>query len=101
MPAKFKPSERDYPRDSRGRMLQTVSKVKKWKHHYLKNASQKDLLDAINSSRTKPKHKAKYRNELVRRGVKLVYQMEDGTQIPRTRQALFDYAKENGGKFQW
>ena len=28
MPAKFKPSERDYPRDSRGRMLQTVSKVK-------------------------------------------------------------------------
>ena len=101
MPAKFKPSERDYPRDSRGRMLQTVSKVKKWKHHYLKNASQKDLLDDINSSRTKPKHKAKYRNELVRRGVKLVYQMEDGTQIPRTRQALLDYARENGGKFQW
>ena len=99
MPAKFKPSERDYPKDARGRRMSTQVQVKKWKHHYLKNQSVQTLLDAINSDRTKPKHKAKFRNELVRRGVKLVYQMEDGTQIERTQQALIDYARENGGRF--
>lgn len=101
MPAKFKPSERVYAKNSRGARMSTQPRSKNFKHYYLKNTSQQELLDAINSSRTKPKHKAKYRNELIRRGVKLVYQMEDGTQIPRTRQALLDYARENGGKFQW
>ena len=101
MPAKFKPSERVYAKNSRGARMSTQPRSKKFKHYYLKNTSQQELLDAINSSRTKPKHKAKYRNELVRRGVKLVYQMEDGTQIERTQQALIDYARENGGKFQW
>ena len=59
----------------------------------------RDRLDAINSSRTKPKHRAKYRNELVRRGIKLVYKLEDGTQLERTHQALIDYARKNGGRF--
>ena len=101
MPAKFKPSERVYAKNARGARMSTQPRSKNFKHYYLKNQSKETLFEAINSSRTKPKHKAKYRNELVRRGVKLVYQMEDGTQIPRTRQALLDYAKENGGKFQW
>ena len=99
MPAKFKPSERVYAKNSRGARMSTQPRSKNFKHYYLKNTSQQELLDAINSSRTKPKHKAKFRNELVRRGVKLVYQMEDGTQIPRTHQALIDYARENGGRF--
>ena len=101
MPAKFKPSERVYAKNSRGARMSTQPRSRSFKHYYLKNTSQQELLDAINSSRTKPKHKAKFRNELVRRGVKLVYQMEDGTQIERTQQALIDYARENGGKFQW
>ncbi len=99
MPAKFKPSDRDYPKDARGRRMNTHNPVKKWIHHYLKNQSVQTLLDAINSSRTKPKHKAKYRNELVRRGIKLVYKLEDGTQLERTHQALIDYARKNGGRF--
>tara|TARA_A100001011_G_scaffold105648_1_gene111894 strand:- start:69 stop:368 length:300 start_codon:yes stop_codon:yes gene_type:complete len=98
MPAKFKPSERDYPKDARGRRMSTQVQVKKWKHHYLKNQSVQTLLDAINSDRTKPKHRTKYRNELSRRGIKTVY-VVNGEQIERTRQALLDYARENGGRF--
>jgi hypothetical protein len=99
VPAKFKTSDRVYDKNARGVRMNTQNPVKKYKHYYLKNTSQQELLDAINSDRTKPKHKAKFRNELVRRGVKLVYQMEDGTQIPRTKQALIDYAREHGGRF--
>ena len=98
MPAKFKPSEREYPKDARGRRMNTQVQVKKWKHHYLKAQSVETLLEAINSSRTKPKHRTKYRNELARRGIKTVY-VVNGEQIERTRQALLDYAKENGGRF--
>ena len=98
MPAKFKPSDRDYPKDARGRRMSTQVQVKKWKHHYLKNQSVQTLLDAINSDRTKPKHRTKYRNELSRRGIKTVY-VVNGEQIERTRQALLDYARENGGRF--
>ena len=46
-------------------------KNKRYKHYYLKNTSKEELFDAINSSRTKPQHKQKYLNELVRRGVKI------------------------------
>ena len=99
MPAKFKPSDRVYSKNERGARMSTQPRVKKWAHHYLKNQSVQTLLDAINSSRTKPKHRAKYRNELVRRGIKLVYKLEDGTQLERTRQALIDYARKNGGRF--
>ena len=71
MPAKFKPSER-VMNFARGQRMNTASgKNKKFKHYYLKNTSKEELFDAINSSRTKPKHKQKYLNELVRRGVKI------------------------------
>lgn len=71
MPAKFKPSERIH-NFARGQRMNTASaKNKKYKHYYLKNTSKEELFDAINSSRTKPKHRQKYLNELVRRGVKI------------------------------
>ena len=71
MPAKFKPSER-IMNFARGQRMNTASgKNKKFKHYYLKNTSKEELFDAINSSRTKPKHRQKYINELVRRGVKI------------------------------
>lgn len=71
MPAKFKPSER-VMNFARGQRMNTASgKNKKYKHYYLKNTSKEELFDAINSSRTKPKHRQKYLNELVRRGVKI------------------------------
>ena len=73
MPAKFKPSERIVNR-ARGQRMNTASaKNKRFKHYYLKCTSKEELFDAINSSRTKPKHKQKYLNELVRRGVKIVW----------------------------
>jgi hypothetical protein len=96
MPAKFKESERVYRKDARGRRMSTDSqKCKMYKHYYLKQETNQTLLDAINSDRTKPKHKQKFRNELVRRGVKLVYEMPDGTQIPRTLEALQDFYSAN------
>ena len=71
MPAKFKPSER-VMNFARGQRMNTASgKNKKFKHYYLKNTSKEELFDAINSSRTKPKNKQKYLNELVRRGIKI------------------------------
>ena len=95
MPAKFKPSDRAMIRNSFGRMSIASGKTTPMVHHYLKCQSEKTLLDAINADRTKPKHKQKFRNELVRRGIKLVYQMEDGTQVERTRDALHKYYKAN------
>ena len=92
MPAKFKPSERDYPKNAFGRRMNTQTPVKKWIHYYLKEQSVKTLLDAINSDRTKPKHRIKYINEIARRGITLVYKMKDGTEVKRTGEALaIDY----------
>lgn len=74
MPAKFKPSERAMTRNSFGRMsVAKSSKTKPMVHHYLKCQSTKTLIDAINADRTKPKHKAKFVNELIRRGVVLLW----------------------------
>ena len=42
------------------------------KHDYIKCKSKEDLIDYINNGQ-KPKIKQKCRNELARRGVKLVY----------------------------
>ena len=70
MPAKFKPSERIINR-VRGQRMNTHSPVKKWKHYYLRNTPKADLFEAINSPRTKPKHRIRYINELVRRNIKI------------------------------
>ena len=71
MPAKFKPSERIINRVRGQRMNTASSKNKKYQNYWLKNTAKQELFDAINSSRTKPKHKQKFRNELVRRGIKI------------------------------
>ena len=73
MPAKFKPSEKAMSRNSFGRTVKQTSGAKKYTHYYLKCQSTKTLIDAINADRTKPKHKAKFVNELTRRGVVLLW----------------------------
>lgn len=62
MPIKFSPSFKEFKKGS----TPTI------KHDYIKNKTQEELFDYINSSNGKPKVKQKCRNELVRRGVKIV-----------------------------
>ena len=73
MPVKFKPSERAMNRNSFGRAVKQTAGPAKYVHHYLKCQSTKTIIDAINADRTKPKHRAKFVNELTRRGVVLVW----------------------------
>ena len=40
--------------------------------------SQKELFEELNKEHTKPKVKAKIRNELTRRGIKIVTRTQDG-----------------------
>jgi len=71
MPAKFKPSERIINR-VRGQKMNTAgAKSKKWQNYWLKSTAKDELFTAINSPRTKPKHRIKFLNELVRRGIKI------------------------------
>ena len=79
MPAKFKPSERVYAKNARGVRMSTQPRSKQFKHYYLKNTPKEELFEAINSSRTKPKHRQKFVNELVRRGVKIVWRKPDAS----------------------
>ena len=65
MPAKFKPSQI---------IIDRKTKKKSVQHFYLKCMPEKELFDYINSPMGKPKIKMKCRNELVRRGVKIVWQ---------------------------
>ena len=41
-------------------------------HFYVKQISQKEAFELLNNANTKPKVKQKIRNELVRRGIKIV-----------------------------
>jgi len=73
MPAKFKPSGRKWLKDPvTGRS--TNRSVEE--HYYLKCQSKKTLFDAINNDNTKPKKRQQYVNELVRRGVKIVWKKQ-------------------------
>ena len=65
MPTKFKKDGLDWS----GKFGDKKSVVKRY---YIKNTSQKELIDYINNSNGQPKIKAKCRNELTRRGVRLV-----------------------------
>ena len=62
MPTKFKPSQKTVQRGSKSVTTQ---------HFYIKNIPQQELFDYINNGQ-KPKIKQKCRNELQRRGVKIV-----------------------------
>ena len=63
MPTKLKPSGKNYDR-----MTKKTSIV----HYWIKGISQKELFEELNKDNTKPKVKAKIRNELARRGIKIV-----------------------------
>lgn len=63
MPVKFKPSQTTLVRGSKN----TVTT-----HYYIKTTPKQELIDYINNGQ-KPKVKQKCRNELTRRGVKLVW----------------------------
>ena len=65
MPTKFKPSQINIDRNT---------KKKSVTHFYMKSMPEQELLDYINNHNGKPKIKMKCRNELVRRGVKIVWQ---------------------------
>jgi len=62
MPVKFKPSQKTFVK---GQGTRT-------EHFYIKNTPKQELIDYINKGQ-KPKVKQKCRNELTRRGVKLVW----------------------------
>ena len=68
MPIKFRPTSRIHMRS--GEM--------KVEHHYIKAISQKELFEELNKYNTKPKVKQKIRNELVRRGIKIVKRTQNG-----------------------
>jgi len=68
MPTKLRPSAKEWVRTDR--FSRTGTSI--MKHHYIKTISQKELFEELNKDNTKPKVKQKIRNELVRRGVKIV-----------------------------
>tara|TARA_B100000902_G_C27093505_1_gene805051 strand:- start:627 stop:836 length:210 start_codon:yes stop_codon:yes gene_type:complete len=63
MPTKLKPSA-----EVRDRQTGKV----KTEHYYIKNISKQELFDELNKDNTKPKVKQKIRNELNRRGIKII-----------------------------
>ena len=63
MPIKFSPSFKEFNKQTKSVSI---------KHDYIKNKTKQELIDYINNGQ-KPKIKQKCRNELTRRGVKLVY----------------------------
>ena len=63
MPTKYKPSEVKIDRQT---------KVKSVQHYYMKQLSQEELFTMLNAENTKPKLKQKIRNELYKRGVRIV-----------------------------
>lgn len=65
MPAKFKPSQI---------LLDRSTGKKKTQHFYVKQTSKKELFDYINSGNAKPKLRQKCLNELIRRGIKIVWE---------------------------
>ena len=68
MPTKFKPSATVR---LRGEAKATTT------HYYIKNISQEELFESLNNSNTVNKKKQKIRNELVRRGIKIVMVPKD------------------------
>ena len=71
MPAKFKPSHKEYVKGKDGRPTKRVI----MRHYYLRQTPTDDIIEAINKG--KRKHRHKFINELNRRGVKLVWKTEE------------------------
>ena len=70
MPVKLKPSLTKIDRQTKKVSIE---------HYYIKNTPQDELLELLNKDVTKPKVKQKIRNELVRRGIKIVRVKKDET----------------------
>ena len=68
MPVKFKSDDK--------RLVSGTKKVITTKY-FIKNTPKQELIDYINSSNAKPKVVQKCRNELTRRGVKLVWKPKE------------------------
>ena len=49
-----------------------MTNTSKMVHYYIKCISKKELFEELNKENTKPKVKAKIRNELTRRGITIV-----------------------------
>lgn len=70
MPTKFKKDGIEY----RGSRAQRVAVKKKY---FISHTPKQELIDYINSPNGKPKIKQKCRNELTRRGVRLVWKTKE------------------------
>ena len=68
MPVKLKPSVVKIDRQTKKKSIE---------HTYAKPQSKEVLFEMLNHQYTTPKVKQKIRNELVRRGVKIVWQRKD------------------------
>ena len=70
MPTKLRASGKKWIKDP-----DTGRSTNRWEaeHYYIKNTSKKELFEELNKHNTKPKIKQKIRNELVRRGIVIVY----------------------------
>tara|TARA_B100002019_G_C21005392_1_gene467354 strand:+ start:478 stop:690 length:213 start_codon:yes stop_codon:yes gene_type:complete len=64
MPIKFKPTQKTLVRGTKTVVTQ---------HFYIKNIPTAELFEYLNNSNGKPKIKQKCRNEITRRGIKIVY----------------------------
>mgnify|MGYP001461998811 CR=1 FL=1 len=75
MPTKLRESGKRWIRDPH-----TGRSTNRWEteHYYIKGISQKELFIELNKEHTKPKVKQKIRNELTRRGIKIVKRTQDG-----------------------
>ena len=65
MPTKFKPSQKKYVRGGNPNTAPV-------EHFYIKNTSKEELIEYLNKGQ-KPKVKQKCMNELVRRGINIVW----------------------------
>ena len=63
MPVKLKPSVKKIDRQTKKVTIE---------HTYARSQSEEELFEMLNHQYTKPKVKQKIRNELVRRGIKIV-----------------------------
>ena len=68
MPVKLKPSAKKIDRQTKKVTIE---------HTYAKTQSKEELFKMLNHEYTTPKVEQKIRNELVRRGVKIVWQRKD------------------------
>ena len=70
MPVKLKPSQKKFVRGGNPKNAPI-------ENFYVKNTSKEELFKMLNQSNTKPKVKQKIRNELVRRGIKIIWKAKD------------------------